>query len=92
MPETQFHLKRELTWGHIVSTIFLCLALLGSYNSLSAEQQRKTSSMESKLAVLEVQLKATAHETQTIRVETRASLESINKKLDRLIERRMEAR
>lgn len=77
------HLKKEVTWGHLISTAFLVAAMIGIYTDNIIQHQNA----DKRLSVIETQIETQHEQVMLIRTSVDSRLTSIDAKLDRLIER-----
>lgn len=89
-----WHMKKEISYAHLVSTAMLVLSLLGGgatvLNRISTLEVQQNNINSKLTSLLEAQARRDASQDAEIRrisEETREDLKDINKKLDRLIER-----
>ena len=96
MDENQWHIKKEVSVGHMISTGLLAAGLIGVYADMSSNIQRNSLAVEhiKELHVLETQrsrdslLQMEIRSKEGFRALTE-QFEHINKKLDKLIEREL---
>ncbi|MBL4759382.1 MAG: hypothetical protein JKY80_00800 [Mariprofundaceae bacterium] len=84
MPEQDsFHLKREITWGHLLTTVFLFGSIVGLYE----DNNQQHLLADKRITVVEMQIKSEHEQGLLSRSEMRDRLQSIDTKLDRLLDR-----
>lgn len=82
---SHFHLSREFTWGHIMSTLILLAGLIGIYT----DNIRQHEEADKRITVAEARIHDQQESSQRINQAMEKRLQSIDQKLDRLIEREL---
>ncbi len=82
-----FHLSREVTWGHIMSTAVLLAGLIGIYVDDQADKQ-KLSERISKVEVKQLE-RQQANDDKFNSIQK--GVDDVNQKVDRLIDLQMNA-
>lgn len=80
---THWHISKEVTWGHILTTITLLLTVAALWGDLDDRVDMNTIERQHNRELIE----AYRTDMATARDEIREEFRSINDKLDRLIER-----
>jgi hypothetical protein len=80
---THWHISKEVTWGHILTTITLLLTVAALWGDLDDRVDENTMERRHNRELID-EVKESA---MTARVEMRSEFRNINDKLDRLIER-----
>ena len=83
MATEHWHVKREITAGHMVSTLMLAGALIVAWDDMGDKIDLTTLQIET----IQVNDARQDENRQQIRQEMKEELKAINGKLDRLIER-----
>ena len=81
-----WHISRQITLGHIVTTLMLFAGLVGIYTDNQAQHQ----DADKRITVVETQVRVEHEANQQDRARTASALSDISKKLDRLIERELD--
>jgi len=80
---TNFHLKPEITWGHLISTLLLFGAIIGLYEN----NGDRHSVADKRITVVEMQITDLHEQALISRSEMNDRLKSIDTKLDRLLDK-----
>lgn len=80
---THWHISKEVTWGHILTTITLLLTVAALWGDLDDRVDMNTIERQHNRELIE----AYKADSNAARDEIREEFRSINDKLDRLIER-----
>jgi|GEM_PF-6912242 len=80
-----WHLKKELTWGHLLSTVMLLVMMIGVYTDNQAEKQ----TLSERIRVLEVQ-QIEQKQMIDVRLQSmQSSLDEIRRGMEKLIDRQL---
>ena len=80
----QWRLSREISLANVITLVVIAVTVIGAYYSLSG----RVTSTEQSIATQKHTDDRQDAEANRTEVRTQAALDSINRKLDRLIERR----
>ncbi|MEA3242322.1 MAG: hypothetical protein U9Q19_02640 [Pseudomonadota bacterium] len=80
---THWHISKEVTWGHILTTVTLLLTVAALWGDLDDRVDENTMERKHNRELIN-EVKESA---MTARVEMRQEFRNVNDKLDRLIER-----
>lgn len=81
-----FHLKKEITWGHVVTTIFLVGGMFGLYTDNIRQHQLA----DKRISVIESQMQLQHEQMMQVRTMVDTRLTSIDAKLDRIVDRMLD--
>ena len=93
--EERWHIKKEVTWGHLISTMILAGVVLSSYIEMGDGIQNNVAKMEANQREIEHVIEMNALNTGQLRSaihEVGLQFEKIDGKLDKLIDRELNGR
>lgn len=77
-----WHLRKEITWGHIVSTLILAGTMMLAFNNISTRVELNTQ----RINFTEKTVQQQSEQNHRDRKEIRESLKDMQNKIDKLID------